>query len=101
MLSHKNVIACVSGCLKQLGSSHSPRNSDVMISYLPMAHMLERLVQTSVIANGGAIGFASGHIRNLTDDMKVLQPTIMPTVPRILNRVYDRYTIYIYITVQN
>ena len=90
MLSHKNVIACVSGCLKQLGSSHAPRDSDVMISYLPMAHMLERLVQTSVIANGGAIGFASGHIRNLTDDMKVLQPTIMPTVPRILNRVYDR-----------
>ena len=90
MLSHKNVVACASGCMKQLGHSHAPRDSDVMISYLPMAHMLERLVQTSVIASGGAIGFGSGRVCSLTDDMKVLKPTIVPTVPRILNRVYDR-----------
>ena len=39
---------------------------------------------------GGAVGFYSGDIRRLTDDMKSLKPTVMPAVPRLLNRMYDK-----------
>ena len=39
---------------------------------------------------GGAVGFYSGDIRNLVDDYKALRPTITPSVPRLLNRVYDK-----------
>ena len=46
ILSHENVVACASACVQQLGiDGHAPNKSDVMISYLPMAHMLERICQ--------------------------------------------------------
>lgn len=39
---------------------------------------------------GARVGFFQGDIRLLPDDMKTLQPTIFPVVPRLLNRVYDK-----------
>lgn len=39
---------------------------------------------------GGRVGFFQGDIRLLPDDMKALQPTVFPVVPRLLNRVYDK-----------
>lgn len=36
------------------------------------------------------MGFYSGDIKELTNDMKALRPTVMPAVPRLLNRVYDK-----------
>jgi long-subunit acyl-CoA synthetase (AMP-forming) len=44
ILSHENIVACTSACAKQLGVN-SPNKNDIMISYLPMAHMLERICQ--------------------------------------------------------
>lgn len=41
MLTHENVMASVSAVLMQMGD-HSPRRTDVLISFLPLAHMLER-----------------------------------------------------------
>ncbi|PIO26080.1 hypothetical protein AB205_0067850, partial [Aquarana catesbeiana] len=64
--------------------------SDIHISYLPLAHMFERLVQCVVLCHGARIGFFQGDIRLLMDDLKVLQPTIFPVVPRLLNRMFDR-----------
>lgn len=43
-----------------------------------------------VYSVGARVGFFQGDIRLLPDDMKTLQPTIFPVVPRLLNRVYDR-----------
>lgn len=39
---------------------------------------------------GGAVGYFGGDIRNLADDIKVLRPTVLPVVPRVLNRIYDK-----------
>jgi len=39
---------------------------------------------------GGKIGFFQGDVRKLLDDIKELQPTVFPSVPRLLNRVYDK-----------
>lgn len=61
-----------------------------MLSFLPLAHMLERCCEVAVYIAGGAVGFYSGDIRNLVDDYKCLKPTITPSVPRLLNRVYDK-----------
>ena len=61
-----------------------------MLSFLPLAHMLERCCQVAVYIAGGAVGFYSGEIRNLVEDYKTLRPTISPSVPRLLNRVYDK-----------
>ena len=52
MLSHENIVACVSACVQQLGvDKHAPNKNDVMISYLPMAHMLERICQVMACLN--------------------------------------------------
>ncbi|XP_040260994.1 long-chain-fatty-acid--CoA ligase 6 isoform X1 [Bufo bufo] len=90
MLTHGNVVADFSGFLKVTESQWSPTSEDVHISYLPLAHMFERMVQSVVYCHGGRIGFFQGDIRLLSDDMKTLQPTIFPVVPRLLNRMYDK-----------
>uniref|UniRef100_A0AAQ4Q2F2 Arachidonate--CoA ligase n=1 Tax=Gasterosteus aculeatus aculeatus TaxID=481459 RepID=A0AAQ4Q2F2_GASAC len=68
----------------------TPNTEDVSISFLPLAHMFERVVQTVMYGNGARVGFFQGDIRLLPDDMKTLKPTIFPVVPRLLNRVYDK-----------
>lgn len=52
--------------------------------------MLERCCENGAYYSGAAVGFYSGNIRDLTNDLKALRPTIMPAVPRLLNRVYDK-----------
>uniref|UniRef100_A0A7N6ANR7 Long-chain-fatty-acid--CoA ligase n=1 Tax=Anabas testudineus TaxID=64144 RepID=A0A7N6ANR7_ANATE len=81
MLTHENVVS---------DTSVVPSTEDVSISFLPLAHMFERVVQTVVYGAGARVGFFQGDIRLLPDDMKTLQPTIFPVVPRLLNRVYDK-----------
>lgn len=46
--------------------------------------------QTVLYGVGGRVGFFQGDIRLLPDDMKALQPTVFPVVPRLLNRIYDK-----------
>lgn len=61
-----------------------------MISYLPLAHMYERLAQAMCFLNGVKIGFFRGDVKLLLDDIQELKPTIFPSVPRLLTRVYDK-----------
>lgn len=89
MLTHENVMAGICAVLLQLGD-HKPRAEDIMISFLPLAHMLERCCENGIYMVGGSVGFYSGDIKNLADDMKALRPTVMPAVPRLLNRLYDK-----------
>ena len=48
-----------------------------------------------VLIHGGRIGYFQGDIRLLMDDLKTLQPTVFPVVPRLLNRMFDKVTLYI------
>ncbi|EDM04428.1 acyl-CoA synthetase long-chain family member 6, isoform CRA_a [Rattus norvegicus] len=90
MLTHGNVVADFSGFLKVTEKVIFPRQDDVLISFLPLAHMFERVIQSVVYCHGGRVGFFQGDIRLLSDDMKALRPTIFPVVPRLLNRMYDK-----------
>ena len=49
-----------------------------------------RRPQNALYMVGGAVGFYSGDIRRLGDDLGALRPTMLPAVPRLLNRLYDR-----------
>ncbi|XP_071390024.1 long-chain-fatty-acid--CoA ligase 5 isoform X2 [Centroberyx affinis] len=90
MLTHENVVSDAAGVIKSFETSVAPNPKDVSISFLPLAHMFERVVQTVMYGAGAKVGFFQGDIRLLPDDMKTLQPTIFPVVPRLLNRVYDK-----------
>ncbi|XP_078420875.1 long-chain-fatty-acid--CoA ligase 5 isoform X2 [Cetorhinus maximus] len=90
MLTHGNVLSNSAAFFKIIESTFIPRTDDISISYLPLAHMFERVVQTALYCSGSRVGFFQGDIRLLVDDMKMLQPTVFPVVPRLLNRIYDK-----------
>lgn len=56
--------------------------------------MFSSPLQSVVYCHGGRIGFFQGDIRLLSDDMKALRPTIFPVVPRLLNRMYDKVSLF-------
>ncbi|KNC98543.1 uncharacterized protein SPPG_06233 [Spizellomyces punctatus DAOM BR117] len=63
---------------------------DIHCSYLPLAHVFEKVVINSVVVKGAAIGFFRGDVTLLMDDFTTLKPTTFPSVPRLLNRIYDK-----------
>lgn len=54
-----------------------------------MSHSFEQSVQTTLLMNGAKIGFSSGDIKNVTNDMRLLKPSLLTLVPRLLNRIYN------------
>ena len=90
MLTHLNIVSDCAGAMTVL-NTHVPFNeNDYYLSYLPLAHMFERTMQTSVTMSGGKICFYQGDIRLLMEDVAACRPTIFASVPRLLNRIYDR-----------
>ncbi|NXH67604.1 ACSL5 ligase, partial [Hydrobates tethys] len=90
MLTHQNVVANAAAFLRCTENVVECTTSDITMSYLPLAHMFERVVQTVIYSCGAKVGFFQGDIKLLTDDMKTLKPTLFPVVPRLLNRIYDK-----------
>jgi long-chain acyl-CoA synthetase len=63
-----------------------PMPSDVLISYLPLAHIYQRVAEHNYLASGASLGYFRGDILGLIDDMKILKPTGFNSVPRLYNR---------------
>ena len=66
------------------------RDTDVALSYLPMAHVFEQFSFFSSLGAGFAHGYYSGDPLKLLEDLAVLKPTFFATVPRILNRIHGK-----------
>jgi len=58
-----------------------------VISYLPLAHIYERVVESYWVSAGMAIGYFHGDLLGIVDDVQILKPFFFPSVPRLLNRV--------------
>eukprot|EP00834_Sanchytrium_tribonematis_P004438 NODE_219_length_12440_cov_2.445588.p2 type:complete len:517 gc:universal NODE_219_length_12440_cov_2.445588:1921-3471(+) len=61
---------------------------DCLISYLPLAHIFGRVCELSILVCGARVGYYSGDVLRLVEDIQILQPTFFPSVPRLLNRIY-------------
>ncbi|XP_024050044.1 long-chain-fatty-acid--CoA ligase 1 isoform X1 [Terrapene carolina triunguis] len=90
MITHQNIVSNASAFVKATEKAIIPGTEDVLISFLPLAHMFERIVECVILCHGARIGFFQGDIRLLMDDLKTLQPTVFPVVPRLLNRMFDK-----------
>jgi long-chain acyl-CoA synthetase len=90
MLTHKNIVSIASSMLVYVKHTNIESGHERYISYLPLAHMFERVCQCVMVSLGGSIGFFEGDIKKLVDNIKELKPTIFATVPRLLNRIYAR-----------
>lgn len=65
-------------------------HEDLHISYLPLAHVFERLICANCIALGVRIACFSGDTQKLLDDMKVIRPSVFLSVPRLYQRINDK-----------
>jgi long-chain acyl-CoA synthetase len=87
ILSHANIIACAAGGVE--AGLLDLDTDDVHISYLPLAHIFETVVQAACFMWGSGVGFFAGNVRTLMEDIKILQPTIFCGVPRVFTKIYD------------
>ena len=81
-LTHANAVAAASASL----CITEQRSGDTMCSYLPLAHIFERVAEHSALWAGTAIGYFHGNILELVDDLKLLKPAVFISVPRLYNR---------------
>lgn len=82
VLSHAASVAAASSAV----SAVSMTGHDIFMSYLPLAHVYERMMSHGALWGGAAIGFFHGDILALVDDLKALRPTGFMSVPRLYNR---------------
>ncbi|CAF0726603.1 unnamed protein product [Adineta steineri] len=87
MLTHKNVVCLIQAAAEFFRPVFT--DLEVLISYLPLAHSYEQTIELYCLCQGFKIGYYLGDVRQLSDDLAVLKPTLMPCVPRLLNRMYD------------
>ena len=72
LLMHKNFVAAANSVRY---SGIDMTKEDVMISYLPLAHCFERVVEAAMYSVGGAVGFYRGDVLTLVEDVAALKPT--------------------------
>jgi len=85
MLSHKNFLTNVAAATKAV-PVHS---SDVFLSFLPLSHIFERTAgYYGALFSGASIYYAES-AKKLPDNIRQVRPTILVSVPRIFERVYE------------
>ncbi|CAG8438212.1 8889_t:CDS:10 [Diversispora eburnea] len=87
IITHGNFAGEIGG-VKQSDEGRS--QDDVIISYLPLAHIYGRSAELAVISYGASIGYFRGDILTLIDDIAELKPTLFASVPRLLTRIFAK-----------
>ena len=88
VLTHRNFISAISS-FSLLDASIS--TNDVLLSFIPLAHVYAISVELLHFVQGSAIGFYSGDMHYLSDDISTLRPTVFCGVPRVFNRLLDQF----------
>ncbi|KAH7112186.1 long-chain-fatty-acid-CoA ligase/ protein binding protein [Dendryphion nanum] len=82
LLKHKNAVAATSSSQVLVDAN----SNTIICSFLPLAHIYQRLSEHHALSVGAAIGYFHGNIAELVDDLKALRPTLFTGVPRLYNR---------------
>ncbi|GBN11030.1 Long-chain-fatty-acid--CoA ligase 1 [Araneus ventricosus] len=89
IMTHENLVSMCCAVNLALEKS-SLTKEDTTLSYLPLAHIFGQFMHVWFLMIGARIGFFSGDINQLLEDIKILQPTVLPAVPRLLNKWYNK-----------
>ncbi len=84
MLSHRNMLANVQSGL----AVYDVYPDDVFLSFLPLSHMFERTCDYYLNMVSGASMVFSRSIPQLAEDFRIVQPTVIFSVPRIYEKFY-------------
>ncbi len=85
MLSHRNIVSNVFCSLP----AFPPGNNSKALSFLPLNHIFERMVSYLYMFRGTSIYYAES-LETIGDNLKEVQPNLFTTVPRLLEKVYDK-----------
>lgn len=86
MLSHENLGSNGLYAFESLTGYRSGPDGEVVLSFLPMSHVFARTLCYAAIAHGSRIRFSTPD--RLTADLSEIRPTVLATVPRVLEKVY-------------
>ncbi|XP_062180339.1 long chain acyl-CoA synthetase 1-like [Phragmites australis] len=62
---------------------------DVFLSFLPLAHILDRMIEEYFFHKGASVGYYHGDLNALREDITELKPTLLVGVPRVYERIYE------------
>ncbi len=85
MLTHNNIVTNVKDSAPRLPIT---KGNSVVMSFLPVCHIFERMLHYLYIQNSLAIYFAES-IEKISDNLKEVRPHFMSVVPRLLEKIYD------------
>lgn len=85
MLTHRNIISNVVACLPCFPPGENMR----ALSFLPLNHIFERMVSFIYLFHGTSIYYAE-NLDTIGENLKEVKPHMFTTVPRLLEKVYDR-----------
>jgi long-chain acyl-CoA synthetase len=87
MITHHNLVSNVTAC-----QGFAPFSSTwKALSFLPLNHVYERMVSTLYLYKGISIYYAEG-LETIGDNLKEIKPQIFVSVPRLIERVYEKIT---------
>ena len=85
MLTHGNFASDVEAALPSLPL----RDSDVALSFLPLSHVFERMLEYSYFARAIPIAYVES-IDRISEALREVRPTIFGAVPRVYEKVRER-----------
>ncbi len=85
MLSYRNFMSNVEGTYDLLPVF----KGDKYLSFLPLCHVLERMVNYLVMSKGCSV-YYSESIEGVGEDLKEIKPDGFTSVPRVLEKLYDK-----------
>ena len=86
MISHKNLVSTIGAAQIRL---YMLNEKTVYLSYLPLAHIFEKIVMSTITSLGARYALFGGDVFKIKDDLAVLKPTIFVSVPRLYNKFHD------------
>ena len=86
MLSHRNILMNTDSALDVVQMRHD----DVLLSFLPLSHTFERTVGYYIPMKMGSTVAYARSIPQLAEDLLTIRPTLLISVPRIFERVYNK-----------
>ncbi|WP_137148301.1 long-chain fatty acid--CoA ligase [Mycolicibacterium sp. CR10] len=85
-LTHSNLLYEIRGA-KECFPDKLAKGEKLLV-FLPLAHVLARALTISAFSNGVTVGFTSD-IKNLVPMLAVFKPTLVVSVPRVFEKVYN------------
>jgi long-chain acyl-CoA synthetase len=85
MLTHNNILSNVIASAPIFPIDETSRG----LSYLPLCHVYERMVNYVLQSKGVSIYYAE-NMGTIVDNIQEVKPHIMTTVPRLLEKIYDK-----------